>query len=251
MKQWYEELFENYANSYENEVFTKGTIAEVNFLEQELNENKQAIILDVGCGTGRHSIELAKRGYRPKGVDLSTNMLQKAKDKAEAAGVKIDFEQADARNLPFYNQFDMVIMLCEGGFSLMETDEMNFEILKNCSKALKKGGTFIFTCLNALFPVYNSIQDFLNENDGTERNQGNTFDPMTLRDSSNYEHTDDSGNVKWLKCSERFYMPTEIKWYLKTLGFSKIEIFGCNVGEYSRNVPLSKDNFEMLVVAQL
>ena len=52
--------------------------------------------------------------------------------------------------------FDAAIMLCEGGFPLMETDEMNFEILKNVTKSLNDKGKFIFTTLNGLFPLYHS-----------------------------------------------------------------------------------------------
>jgi len=48
---------------------------------------------------------------------------------------------------------DVTFMLCEGGFPLMETDEMNYEILKNVSQALKPKAKFIFTTLNALFIV--------------------------------------------------------------------------------------------------
>ena len=65
---------------------------------------------------------------------------------------KHSFLQHDARNLPFHKEFDVAIMLCEGGFPLMETDEMNFEILKNVSNALKDKSEFIFTTLNGLFP---------------------------------------------------------------------------------------------------
>jgi len=61
MKQWYEELFENYAETYDTEKFTKGTIGECDFIEKEINYDKTAKILDVGCGTGRHSIELSKK----------------------------------------------------------------------------------------------------------------------------------------------------------------------------------------------
>ena len=51
-------------------------------------------------------------------------------------------------------------MLCEGAFSLMEMDEMNFEILKNVTKALKGKGKFIFTTSNGLFPLYHSGEKF-------------------------------------------------------------------------------------------
>ena len=129
MKQWYEELFSNYGNKYDSENFTQGTSGECDFLEREFNYNKSLNILDVGCGTGRHSIELTKRSYQITGIDLSEAMLQKAREKAEAQKLDIRFKQADARNLPFESEFDAAIMLCEGGFPLMETDEMNFEIL--------------------------------------------------------------------------------------------------------------------------
>ena len=65
MKQWYQELFEDYAEKYEEETFTKGTSGEVDFIEREIGGDKSARILDIGCGTGRHAIELARRGYNP------------------------------------------------------------------------------------------------------------------------------------------------------------------------------------------
>ncbi|MBN2120636.1 MAG: class I SAM-dependent methyltransferase, partial [Candidatus Omnitrophica bacterium] len=140
MKQWYESFFENYAQKYDKECFVQGTVGECDFIEQEIKQDKSLKILDIGCGTGRHSIELTKRGYNVTGVDLSESQLAWAKEKAKDAGVEIDFQKYDARALPFEREFDLAIMLCEGGFSLMETDEMNFEILKNATKALKDKG---------------------------------------------------------------------------------------------------------------
>ncbi len=71
MRRWYEELFANYAKTYDTETFTRGTLGEVDFLEKELNYDKTKSILDIGCGTGRHAIELARRGYSITGIDLS------------------------------------------------------------------------------------------------------------------------------------------------------------------------------------
>ena len=122
MKQWYEELFENYGQQYDRESYVHGTIGECDFIEREVNFNKSVRILDIGCGTGRHSIELTKRGYKVTGIDLSDSLLAKAREKAEKQGLKVDFMKYDARNLPFNNEYDLVIMLCEGAFSLMETD---------------------------------------------------------------------------------------------------------------------------------
>ncbi|MEI6613846.1 MAG: class I SAM-dependent methyltransferase, partial [Chrysiogenales bacterium] len=178
MKQWYESLFENYGQKYDNEVFTRGTIGECNFIEKEINFNKQLKILDVGCGTGRHSLELARRGYHLTGIDLSDSMLKKAWEKALAQNLCVDFQIRDARKLPFVDEFDLVIMLCEGAFPLMETDEMNYQILQSAANALKQNGKLIFTTLNGLFPLFHSVKDFLTSQalEGNTTSDKNSFD---------------------------------------------------------------------------
>ncbi|MFA5100243.1 MAG: class I SAM-dependent methyltransferase [Candidatus Omnitrophota bacterium] len=252
MKKWYELLFENYARKYDQECYVQGTSGECDFIEKELAKDKSLRILDVGCGTGRHAIELTKRGYKVTGVDLSESQLARARDKAKEAGLTIDFQKHDARQLPFNNEFDAAIMLCEGGFSLMETDEMNFEILKNATWALKDKGKFIFTTLNGLFPLFHSVKEFYESagKDGNSTCKGSTFDLMTFRDHNVVVFEDDAGNKKELKCNERYYVPSEITWLLKSLGYKQIDIFGAKLGAYSRNDKLSNDDFEMLVVAE-
>ncbi len=251
-KPWYESLFENYANKYEEESFVQGTAGECDFLEQEFNFKKSLKILDVGCGTGRHAIELTRRGYQVTGIDLSESMLQKAREKAKKENLQIDFIKRDARDLPFQGEFDVAIMLCEGGFPLMETDEMNFEILKNISGSLKDKCKLIFTTLNGLFPLYHSVQEYTasQREEGNAVYRSNTFDLMTFRDYNITELEDDDGNKKQFKSNERYYVPSEITWLLKSLGFSKIEIFGAKLGAFSRGDALTPEDFEMLVVAE-
>lgn len=250
MAQWYEKLFENYAETYEKEGFVQGTLGEVDFVESEIEHNKKLSVLDVGCGTGRHTIELSTRGYSVTGIDLSQNMLDKAKHKALESNVSPVFLKRDARYFSCDNQFNVAIMLCEGSFPLMETDEMNFVILKNIFLALKPGGKFIFTTLNGLYPLFHSVKDFVNSNPNVGISKANTFDLMTFRETSVYETKDDSGNSVKLNCNERYYIPSEITWLLKSLGFKDIEIFAARLGEFSRNHPLTTDDFEMLIVCE-
>jgi len=252
MKQWYESLFENYAKKYDKECFVQGTLRECDFIEQEINRDKSLKIIDIGCGTGRHSIEMTKRGYQITGIDLSESQLKRAMEKAREKGLKIDFQKHDARNLPFEGKFDLAIMLCEGGFSLMETDEMNFEILKNATKTLKDNGKLIFTTLNGLFPLFHSVKEFYESvaKEGNAACKDCSFDLMTFRDHNNLVFEDDDGNKKELKCNERYYVPSEITWLLKTLGYQKIYIFGAKLGAFSRNDKLTTEDFEMLIVAE-
>ncbi len=252
MKQWYESLFENYAKKYDKECYVQGTSGECDFIEEELNFNKNLKIIDIGCGPGRHSIELSKRGYKVTGIDLSKSQLAAAKEKARQLNLKTDFKRLDVRKLPFRNEFNAALMLCEGGFPLMETDEMNFTILKNATRALKNNGKFISTTLNGLFPLYHSVKNFCESSskEGNKVYKINTFDLMTFRDRTVHTFEDDSGNKKELKCDERYYIPSEITWLLNSLGFKKIEIFGAKLGAFSRKDKLTPEDFEMLIVAE-
>ena len=252
MKQWYESLFENYGRKYDEESFTQGTSGECDFIEKEINYNKSLSIIDIGCGTGRHSIELTKRGYKVTGIDLSESQLEQAREKAKAQNLQIDFQKHDARQLPFKDEFDLAMMICEAAFPLMETDEMNYDILRNTATALKPGGKLIFTTLNGLFPLFHSIENFCasGAKEGNATYRKSSFDLMTFRDFNSTSVEDDSGNTKELECNERYYVPPEITWLLKSLGFEKIDIYGAKLGAFSRDDRLSTDDFEMLVIAE-
>ncbi len=253
MKNWYEKLFENYSEQYDKEVFTKGTKGECDFIEKEINYNKTLNIVDIGCGTGRHAIELTLRGYHVTGIDLSENQLKKARQKAEQLGLKIDFIKMDAREISFKRKFDLALMICEGAFPLMETDEMNFQIIQGIANTLKPGSKLIMTTLNGLFPIYNSINEFHQQDNidanGTATYLSDAFDLMTFRDYNATTFTDDEGVEHTIECNERYYIPPEISWLLKSAGFEKVEIFGARLGAFSRNDKLSIRDFEMLIVA--
>ncbi|HQH26602.1 MAG TPA: class I SAM-dependent methyltransferase [Oligoflexia bacterium] len=250
MTQWYESLFANFAESYDKEPFTQGTTAEVDFVEQELGADRTKRILDVGCGTGRHAIELAKRGYSVTGLDLSAAQLRRAREKAAASGVNPEFQLRDAAMPHFSREFAAALLLCEGAFSLMETDEKNFHILVHAGAALLPGGKLVLTTLNALFPLFHSVKDFYAASGSGTATRGLTFDLMTLREHAELTFVDDAGETKSLRTNERYYMPSEISWLLQTAGFTNVEIFGCAPGNFSRNNVITPDDFEMLVIAE-
>ncbi len=247
MKPWYKELFENSAMVYDNQPFVHGTIGEVDFIEREIACDRSVKILDIGCGTGRHAIELAKRGYSVTGIDLSASQVARARAKADAANIHVEFKEADARSLMYNAQFDVVLMLCEGAFPLMETDETNFDILRNASSALKRNGILILTTLNGLFSLCHSVKG---TNESGHDASGGTFDVMTFRQHIEYEHVDDSGEKHLLKCNERYYIPPEITWLLRSVGFSTVNICGAELGKWNRSKKLSIEDLEMLIVTR-
>lgn len=252
MSKWYEELFVNSAKQYDKETFTAGTIAECDFIESEIAFDRQRRILDIGCGTGRHTVELCKRGYDVCGIDLSEKQLVRAREKAIQAGVNPTLQICDARQIPFSNEFELAIMICEGAFPLMETDEMNFQILQGAYRSLKSGGKFIFTTLNGLFPIHHSVEEFCEGNsaEGNAEYHNNSFDLMTFRDHNITTAIDDDGNTIRLECNERYYIPSEITWLLHSIGFVDISIHAAVLGAFSRDIPLRTSDFEMLVICR-
>lgn len=250
--EWYREIFENYGDKYDRESYVHGTSGECDFIEEEIGGDRSLRILDIGCGTGRHAIELTGRGYRITGIDLSRSMLDRAEEKAEEKGMKIDFRQMNACDLSFHEEFGLAVMLCEGAFPLMETDEKNYRILEGAYRALKEEGKLIFTTLNGLYPLFHSLKEFhdkgLQESGMTM--EENSFDLMTFRDHNVVTVEDREGIRKAVACNERYYVPPEITWQLKSLGFSTVEIFGAKLGAFSREDPLTTEDFEMLVIAK-
>lgn len=250
-QKWYETLFADYAEAYDGESFTRGTMGECDFFEAEIAGDRSVPILDIGCGTGRHAIELARRGYNVTGVDLSPAQIDRARAKAAAAGVAPDLRVADARALRFGPEFGLALMICEGAFPLMETDEMNFEILRGAGRALRPRGKLVMTTLNGLFPLHRSVGAFENEGKGTSEaaSEGHDFDLLTFRMRSRLKACDDRGRPIELDCDERWYVPSELSWLLKQAGFASVEIFGARLGSFSRAERLTANDFEMLAVA--
>jgi len=234
MKRWYEELFEDF-ETYNKESYTQSTKVEVDFVEQEIGHDQSKRILDVGCGSGRHALELARRGYAVVGIDLSESMLAQGRKIAKAENLNVDLIQCDARELKYQGEFDAVIMLCEGAFSLMEEDEMDRLILANIFRALRNNGKLILTAPNAVHMLTQQLDA--------------SFDPVTFRETFKLEKTRPDGSKKILDCTQRYYTCPELNWLLRQVGFKSVGFFACTKSGYDRDVKPSKKQFELGAIA--
>src|SRR3989344_949395 len=137
----------NYFANYVDMLPQERTTKEVDFLEARLGLEKGMSILDCPCGHGRHTIELAKRGYRVVGQDLSTTFLAKAREDAEQAGINPTFREGDMRDLPFEAEFDVALNLFTAfGYFEEEADDQAF--LNTVAKSLKPNGKFFMDFIN-------------------------------------------------------------------------------------------------------
>jgi ubiquinone/menaquinone biosynthesis C-methylase UbiE len=234
-KPWYEQLYEDFPE-YDREPYVQATTAEVDFIQAVLGSAEEKTILDVGCGTGRHALELARRGFRVCGLDLSVEMLAAAQKEAHQAGLDVEFIQGDARFLEFNQEFDAVIILCEGGFSLMETDEMDFQILQGAARALRPGGRLFLTAPSAACMLANLKED-------------QDFDPLRLREIFNLQLDNSQGEMISLECSQRYYTYPELERILSQLVFREIVPFAVTGEGYAEADYFSIDQFELGVKA--
>ncbi len=242
-KNEWEIFFDAHAPVYMENVFTKNTLEEVDFILEELKLPPESHILDVGCGTGRHAVELARRGYKVTGIDISSGMLAEAKKEASKAGIEVEWIHADASKFTSPRSFDAAICLCEGAFGLLGKDddplEHELSILRNINKALKSDKKLILTALNG----FRMIREHSHEDVDSGK-----FDPINLIEVSSQEYNTADGK-KSLRVKERGFIPTELAMLLRQAGFLVEHIWGGTAGNWGRR-KIDLDEMEVMVIAK-
>src|SRR6187402_765328 len=128
------------------------TEAEIDRVVSILRPEQGARVLDLACGTGRHSIELARRGFSVVGVDIADDLLEVATHDAEEGSVDgVSFMQADLRKLEFEAEFDLVLNLNDGAIGYFETEEENHRTFEVIAAALRPGGGNLLQLPNVLY----------------------------------------------------------------------------------------------------
>jgi ubiquinone/menaquinone biosynthesis C-methylase UbiE len=146
MSQWYEESFgEDYLVVYRHRSKISAQ-NEVRAITRWLDMKPGQHVLDLCCGTGRHSIALADEGMHVTGIDLSETLLKRAKE--DSAGRDIRYVHGDMRELPFADgTFDVVVNLFTS-FGYFETDADNRKVLEEMARVLRTDGAFLIDFLN-------------------------------------------------------------------------------------------------------
>lgn len=129
------DVFQDYAYYYNSFYIDKDYKKEAGIVDKILKQYNSNIesIINFGCGTGRHDIELEKRGYHCKGIDMSFTMIEMARKNTQLSGTDIEFEVADIRNYTTDKKYDAVISL----FHVMSYQNENIDILNAFQSARK------------------------------------------------------------------------------------------------------------------
>jgi len=147
---WYQEFFnEDYMrfHLHGGEGALERAPAECDFVVSALELHPGARILDLCCGQGRHSIELARRGYIVTGLDLSDYLLRLARERAERENAGADFVHGDMRDLSWKDEFDAVVNLWTA-FGYLETEAEDERVLRAIHGTLRPGGRLLMDLMN-------------------------------------------------------------------------------------------------------
>ncbi len=117
------------------------TAQEIDQIETLLSLRPPLRVLDVGCGTGRQAIELARRGYHVVGIDVASDYLEQARAQAGEAGVQVAFRLQRGADLIERKAYDLILAF-NHTLGFMEADEL-VEHMARIHMALVPGGTFL------------------------------------------------------------------------------------------------------------
>jgi SAM-dependent methyltransferase len=242
---WYERFF---GRAYLRTVRTptpKEVALECDFIERAMRVPAGSRVLDVGCGLGVQSVELAFRGYHLVGLDISPTMVSRAYDEAEDRGLQIDFVRGDMRDITFEEPFDA--LLCWGTTFGYFTEEENELALRQFHQALKPEGTFLLEVVNRDFMIGSQPNQVWFEVDGAVCMEETDFDYVTSRLRVKRRVASHDGQERDRLYSIRLYALHEIRAMFERNGFRVDEVSG---REATHGVFFGADSPKMIIRAE-
>ncbi|MFO0547966.1 MAG: methyltransferase domain-containing protein [Polyangiaceae bacterium] len=230
VKPWWEDLFsEEYIRTHDRPPESV-VRREVDFIEESLGMEKHAVVLDLACGRGDHTIALASRGYSVVGLDYSTGMLDLAarqvqeRQKADPNFTAPSFVQGDMRDLPYEEAFDGVYCWATS-FGFFE-DDKNLAVLANIHRALRQGGMFLLDIVNRDYVAPRSPSLVWFEGSQCVCMDDMYVDFFTSRMKVKRTAMFEGGKSRELDYTIRLYSLHELGKMLHEVGFKVLEVTG-------------------------
>lgn len=224
---WYDGFFESeYLDLLGVAIPAEQTLREVDFVIEKLGLEAGARVLDLACGHGRHSIELARRGLRVTGVDLSPRSLEVAREAAAREKVDVEFVQADMREIDFEAEFDAAINLFTA-FGYFESEEEDLAVVERVARALRPGGGFVIDTMGVLSLAGRYQLRFWEEvGDGVLMLQEHEWDVIEGRNRAVWTFIRTDGSRSELRNVVRSYAPWELVRLIRNAGLEVKEGWG-------------------------
>lgn len=194
------------------------------FIERALGLPPGAHILDVGCGLGHFSNELARRGYTVVAIDSSKTMITRATEDAADYGIEVKYITGDMRDMTFDVSFDAV--LCWGTTFGYFDDETNRRVLTRMRDALREGGKLLLDVVNRDFVVRAQPNLVWFEGDGCVCMEETQFNATTSTLEVSRNVMLDEGRQREANYAVRLYALHELARELESLGLRLTQVSG-------------------------
>lgn len=234
---WVKDYFDDtYAKLFLEPVDPARTKSQVDFIVDTLGMAPPAEVADFGCGLGRHSIELAKRGYLTVGYDMNPGYVQRAANAAAGEGlISAFFFQQDMRMFDEIALFDIGLCLWVS-FGYFD-DETNSDMLWRMVRSLRPGGHFFMDLENREYILKNFIHEKWRMKDEFLVLERNRFDLLTSQLKCNrvlMKGQEKASKQRYI----RLYTATELILLARCAGLDEIRFFGDWDGTpYNVNTP--------------
>lgn len=181
-------------------------------------------VLDLCCGIGRHSLQLAKHGFQVTGVDITRPYLDIARENAGKANLDIEFVQSDMRDFCRPDSFDLIVNLCTS-FGYLNDIEDDLKVLRNMHASLTEKGRFVIEILGKEVIAANFRKYQEHEFDGYKVIANcKILDDWNMLELKRTIIKDDVAQE--ITAYHRLYSARELKQYLTEIGFRNIEVYG-------------------------
>ena len=186
---------------------------------------KKGAILDLCCGPGRHSVALAKRGFKVTGVDRTKFLLDKARARARKAKAKVEWIQRDMRDFVRSESFDLALSMFTS-FGYFDDKKQDMGVLKNILDSLRPGGSFIIDTIGKerLAKIYQPTTSDVLPNGALLVQRHEALDDWTRM--GNEWIIIHRGRARSYKFHHTIYSGQELKDRLKQAGFVGIRLYG-------------------------
>ncbi len=226
-------------------VLQERTPGEVDAIERLLEIRPPLRLLDLACGQGRHSIELARRGYEVTGVDQSRYLLDVAGQRAGAAGVAVRWVEGDMRRPPpAVGGYDVVVNLFTS-FGYFADDADDLVVLRAVAGVLRPGGRFLLELLNG-----ERIMNTFEEREWIPFGEATVFERRRLDRDRRRMEVDRTivrdGHEEQTSHTLRLYSGRELTVLAKRAGFDVVQLYGGWDGER-----LTEDSLRVVAVVHL
>ena len=251
---WWRKIFNSFYLKTDGDVIEDYNITskEIDVFSKLLNLQNNQSVLDLCCGQGRHSLELARRGFiNIEGLDRSRFLIQKARKRAKEEGLSIKFREGDARKIPYPpDNFD-IVMILGNSFGYFDSIKDDLQVLKEVFRVLKPWGNLLIDITDGEY-LKTHFQprswEWIDKNLLVCRERALSLDKQRLVSREVISHVNKGVLVDQFY-AERLYSNNKIMDLLRNAGFSEPFIHGDFIPDSKRNQDLGMMERRIIITA--